>query len=62
MKVQRPHVLVETPRDLPSWPGLLNEWRQTAEGEWEGWVAMMTKSNAHGGFDALQFRWVPTSH
>jgi hypothetical protein len=61
MDVQRPHVMVETPRDLPNWPGLLMMWRQGAGGEWEGWVAVMMKSNAHGGFDRCEMRWVPAS-
>lgn len=61
MRVERPHVLVTTARDRPDWPGLLIMWRQTPDGDWEGWVAISSKSNAHGGFDRLDFRWVPAA-
>ncbi len=61
MDVQRPHVMIENPRDLPNWPGLLMAWRQRPDGEWDGWVAIMSKSNAHKGFDTCSMRWVPAS-
>lgn len=61
MEVRHPHVWVENARDKPDWPGLVTEWRRTPTGEWEARVAVLTKSNAHKGYDTLTLYWIAAS-